>query len=109
VFDIGKARERVTIQSLTNTRDAVGQTSQQWANVAEVAAKVETLSANETYSARQVDSLATHRVVIRWRKDVHAERGRWRLQNRGTVYAIEGAVDPDSRRRVLVLTCYSVG
>jgi SPP1 family predicted phage head-tail adaptor len=96
------------IQSLTETRDAVGQTVQAWANVATVSAKVETMNASETYTARQVGSQATHRVVIRWRKDLGDARGKWRLQHRGTNYAIDGVPDPDSRRRVLIITCYSV-
>jgi SPP1 family predicted phage head-tail adaptor len=78
-LDIGRMRERVTIQSPSEVRGRSGQTTLQWSNLATVWASVEGLSSRDIMQAQQANVMATHRVRIRHRDDVtHTHRIIWR-------------------------------
>jgi SPP1 family predicted phage head-tail adaptor len=78
-LDIGKMRERVTIQSPSEVRGRSGQTTLQWSNLATVWASVEGLSSRDIMQAQQANVMATHRIRIRHRDDVtHTHRIIWR-------------------------------
>jgi SPP1 family predicted phage head-tail adaptor len=78
-LDIGKMRERVTIQSPSEVRGRSGQTTLQWSNLATVWASVEGLSSRDIMQAQQANVMATHRIRIRHRDDVtHTHRIVWR-------------------------------
>jgi SPP1 family predicted phage head-tail adaptor len=78
-LDIGKMRERVTIQSPSEVRGRSGQTTLEWSNTATVWASVEGLSSRDILQAQQANVVATHRIRIRHRDDVaHTHRLVWR-------------------------------
>jgi len=78
-LDIGKMRERVTIQSPSEVRGRSGQTTLEWSNLATVWASVEGLSSRDIMQAQQANVMATHRIRIRHRDDVtHTHRIVWR-------------------------------
>lgn len=78
-LDIGKMRERVTIQSPSEVRGRSGQTTLQWSTLATVWASVEGLSSRDIMQAQQANVMATHRIRIRHRDDVtHTHRIVWR-------------------------------
>jgi SPP1 family predicted phage head-tail adaptor len=106
---VGQLSERVTIQRPIETLDGVGQAQQSWVTVATVPASLETPNADELYAARQVGLSVTHRVVIRYRTDVLASAGKWRVLWREQEFGIAGVRDSQgSRRRFLELTCTAV-
>jgi SPP1 family predicted phage head-tail adaptor len=77
--NIGKMRERVTIQSPTEVRGRSGQTTLEWNAAATVWASVEGLSSRDIMQAQQANVIATHRIRIRYRDDVtHTHRIVWR-------------------------------
>jgi SPP1 family predicted phage head-tail adaptor len=78
-LDIGKMRERVTIQSPSEVRGRSGQTTLEWSNLVAVWASVEGLSSRDIMQAQQANVMATHRIRIRHRDDVtHTHRIVWR-------------------------------
>jgi SPP1 family predicted phage head-tail adaptor len=79
-LDIGRMRERVTIQSPTEVRGRSGQTTLNWdTTLATVWASVEGLSSRDILQAQQANVIATHRIRIRHRDDVtHTHRIVWR-------------------------------
>jgi SPP1 family predicted phage head-tail adaptor len=79
ILDIGKMRERVTIQSPSEVRGRAGQTTLEWSDTATVWASVEGLSSRDILQAQQANVIATHRIRIRHRDDVtHTHRLVWR-------------------------------
>jgi len=79
ILDIGKMRERVTIQSPSEVRGRSGQTTLEWSDTATVWASVEGLSSRDILQAQQANVIATHRIRIRHRDDVtHTHRLVWR-------------------------------
>jgi SPP1 family predicted phage head-tail adaptor len=78
-LDIGKMRERVTIQSPSEVRGRSGETKLEWSAAATVWASVEGLSSRDILQAQQANVVATHRIRIRHRDDVtHTHRLVWR-------------------------------
>jgi SPP1 family predicted phage head-tail adaptor len=78
-LDIGKMRERVTIQSPSEVRGRSGETKLEWSASATVWASVEGLSSRDILQAQQANVIATHRIRIRHRDDVtHTHRIVWR-------------------------------
>jgi SPP1 family predicted phage head-tail adaptor len=79
ILDIGKMRERMTIQSPSEVRGRSGQTTLEWSDTATVWASVEGLSSRDILQAQQANVIATHRIRIRHRDDVtHTHRLVWR-------------------------------
>jgi SPP1 family predicted phage head-tail adaptor len=65
-IDPGRLRERVTIQRATETRNAIGETTQAWATYAERWASVDGISAREFLTSGQQQTEITHRVRMRY-------------------------------------------
>lgn len=64
--------QRVTLQTATVTRDAVGGPVETWADTATVWAAVRPLSARQVAQAQQVSADVRKAVTIRWRSGVTA-------------------------------------
>lgn len=79
-LDIGKMRERVTIQSPREVRSRSGETTLNWGTtLATVWASVDGLSSRDIMQAQQANVVATHRIRIRKRDDVlHTHRVVWK-------------------------------
>ena len=76
VIDPGELTERVTLQSRSVAKDAYGQDTITWTDVATVWARVRAVSGREFFAAAQVQQEQSVKVVIRRRADVAAT---WRL------------------------------
>lgn len=101
----GRLRNLITIQQRTLTQDSLGGSVETWSTLAaSVPADVRMVGQGERYvaSADQEVALVTHRVRLRYRSDVTPLN---RIIYGSRVLDIESAVDPDGRRRTLVLTC----
>lgn len=91
-MDAGRLRHRVTIQSVTETRDTTtGAIATSWADVATVWAAIEPLSGREFIAAQGAQAEIVARILIRYRDDVVAKM---RVVSGSRVYNIR-AVLPD--------------
>jgi SPP1 family predicted phage head-tail adaptor len=88
-IDPGHLTERVTLQSRSVVKDAYGQDTITWTDVATVWARVRALSAREFFSAAQVQQEQTLKVMIRQRADVQPT---WRLLWQGRAHDITGVI-----------------
>lgn len=68
-LDAGEYDRRVTLQTPTNSRGAVGGNSATWATHAAVWAKVRALSGREVERAQSI-AINPRMVIVRWRGDV---------------------------------------
>jgi SPP1 family predicted phage head-tail adaptor len=99
-MNIGKMRERVTIQTPSEVRTPVGETTLTWGALATVWASVDGLSTRDILQAQQANLVATHRIRIRYRADVtHTQRIIWR----GRTMEIASVVERDNRTALEIL------
>lgn len=68
----GELDQRVTLQTATVTRDAVGGPAEAWADTVTVWAKVRPLTGKQIAQAQQVSADVSTAVTIRWRSGVTA-------------------------------------
>ena len=100
-----KARDldqKVTIQSLTETRDTFGGLIETWATFKTVWAKVEALRGREFFDAAQVQADLTHKVTIRYLAGVTAKM---RVLLGSRVLEINAVQESTERQRWLILMC----
>lgn len=91
-MDAGRLRHRVTIQSVTETRDtSSGAIALSWADVATVWAAIEPLSGREFLAAQGEQAEVVARILIRFRDDVVAKM---RVLHGSKIYNIRAAL-PD--------------
>lgn len=96
----GELRDKVGLLAQTNVNDPQWGPTPQWVEVATIWAGVTPLAASEKFQQDGVQSVVSHRVVIRWRTDLTSKH---RLRYRGRTLDIVGVHDPDGRRRELVV------
>jgi len=102
-MNIGSLSKRITLQSKTETRDALGGVVETWTTVATVWAKITTLRTTEAIVAMAGTGSAIHNVVVRFRSDV---TGAWRIKYRDKYWAIIGPpIDVNKDRRWLDIKC----
>lgn len=103
----GKLRERVTIQQEVVTRDSFGAEVNPWVDVATVWASVRPGSSGERFltAADQMQATITHTVRMRWRDGLGPKL---RLLWEGKLLGIQSVVDPDGRKRELVVLCLEI-
>lgn len=103
---IGSLRHRVTIESSSASRDAVGGEVLTWASVATVWAAVEPLAGREFLDARRLEAEVSTRIRIRYRAGlVPGMRVTWGDH----VYDILAVLERESRRREIDLMCREWG
>jgi SPP1 family predicted phage head-tail adaptor len=93
-------------RSRAASRDAVGQRTTTWTNVAQVYAKIEQLSGSEQFIAAQRQASSTHKVSIRYDSRLAEMDGSYRFMF-GTRPLILDAppVNQDERNILLECTC----
>jgi len=98
----GDLRERVTIQRVSSTRDAIGGLIETWSNLMTVYAKVAPMNAGEQYRRQQIQAKADWKVTVRYANSIApADRLVWRDRT----FQIKGITNPDMHRRFLDLAC----
>ena len=71
MIDVGKLRERVTIQNPTEAYSPSGETTITWEAVAtDIYASVEGMTSRDIVQAQQANVIASHKIRIRFRDDV---------------------------------------
>lgn len=105
---IGALRQRLTLQSLVETKDAYGQMVKSWATVATVYGEVRPLQGRELVNAAQIKADLTHLVTMRYidslepgKRTVPSER----ILFKGRTLNIIDVANVDERDRTLVLHC----
>jgi len=93
-LDLGKMRERVTVQQATERRNSLGETTLEWATYATRWASVQGVSSREALELGQVDVSVTHRVRMRY---VDGMTQNMRLLWRGRVLEIVSLLEYDNR------------
>ena len=66
MIDIGKMRERVTVEIASSSTNALGEAVLTWATSSSVWASVEGVAAREALAAGQQETNITHRVRLRY-------------------------------------------
>lgn len=97
----GDLDQRITLQIRSIVKDAYGQDTITWVDVATVWAQCQALRGREFFAAAQVQQEQTVKVRIRYRSDVTPT---WRLLWRGHPYDIT-AVIPVGRNDLLEIMC----
>lgn len=87
--DPGELTERVTLQSRSVAKDAYGQDTITWIDVATVWARVRAVSGREFFAAAQVQQEQTVKVLVRYRTDVQTT---WRMVWQTRAHDITGVV-----------------
>jgi len=103
----GHKRHQVTIQKVTVTQDSIGNETESWANFAVVNADVRDISGREYFAAKQTNVDASVKVTISYFPGIDANM-RILHQNR-ILGIVSPPIDPDGRRRDLVLMCSDRG
>jgi len=93
-LDIGRMRERVTVQQATERRNSLGETTLEWATYATRWASVQGVSSREALELGQVDISVTHRVRMRY---VDGMTHNMRLLWRGRLLEIVSLLEYDNR------------
>lgn len=95
-MDIGKLRERVTVQQASESRNALGETVLSWSTFATVWASVDGVSAREALTAGQNEVSITHKVQMRF---LAGMTQRMRLLWRGRILEIVSLLEHENRSR----------
>jgi SPP1 family predicted phage head-tail adaptor len=99
----GRLRERITLESATETQDAAGQPIRTWSTLESgIPAEVVAVSGGEVIRGRQVHADAKYMITVRYRTDVTTlERVSWN----SLTLPIVAVGDPYGDRRDLRIEC----
>lgn len=99
---LNELRNYISLEAPEYSNDGVGGSTVNWVKVADLWAKIEPLSVREVFSKHQAEGRITHRITIRYRKDVLPEM---RLKKGSRLYEIIGVMNELERNRWLQLEC----
>ncbi len=102
VVSIGDLRERIAVQRVSNTRDAIGGLTESWSEIASAYAKVEPASSGEQFRRSQIQASADWTVTTRYN---NAWKPADRIVWRSRTFEIVGLKNDDERRRFLQIAC----
>ena len=98
----GELRHRIIIQQPTLEQDEYGAEIPDWAQWRRAWAKIEPLSGREFEYGRSFAATVTHKMTIRYTADLLTT---YRILFRERLFQINGAIDPEERKREMVLFC----
>lgn len=93
-------RHRVIIQTSTQVSDGQGGFTEMWTDGGTVWASVETLKAYQRFQAMQLQTPATHKLVMRYRADVNSGI---RLKFGVRLFWVQEVINVEMRNRYLIL------
>lgn len=102
----GRLRQRLGLETASETPDGAGGATLSWSVVASLWAEVIPLKAGEREVGEGLADLVTHRIVIRHRSDVAAGD---RFTSGVRVFHIRGLTDPEEDGRYLTCLCEEEG
>lgn len=96
----GRLRNRIVIQTATQSRDQIGGFEKSWADTKSVWADVVPVSAKEYMQADQQKGQITHRIYIRHYNGLStSHRIKWNDRGTDRYFHIKGVIDMQSRER----------
>lgn len=102
----GQLNKKIEIHRAYVDRNARGEDVTRWRTAAQVWARVTQLSGDERVAAMQVHAEAKWEVELRWRSDLRTtDRIVYKTLHATHTLEIVSVVDPDERKRRLILTC----
>ena len=101
-MDIGRMRHRVILQSKTSTQDETGAAIETWATERTVWGDISPLNSREYWSAQQVQSDVTHRVILRYYSGLRTD---WRIKYGTRIFDIRSVINVDERDEQHILLC----
>lgn len=96
----GDLRHRVTIQSVSEAQNSIGEIIETWGTFATVWARVDPLSGRQLLAANQLDEPVSARLRMRYLAGV---TGKMRVVYSGTTYNIRGAPMVDAMKSEIEL------
>jgi len=93
-------RHQVTIQTVSRTEDGQGGFTETWTNGESVWASIETLKAYQRFQAMQMQTPMTHKLVVRYRRDLSTLN---RLLFGDRVFTVKEVINVDMKNRFLEL------
>lgn len=99
----GLLRNRVTIQTPTETDDGQGGITVVWSGVLDTYAEIQPLTSRERLQTGQLDGGVTHKVTMRYNPTVNAKSRI--LFGARILYPIGSPINLDERNREITLTC----
>jgi SPP1 family predicted phage head-tail adaptor len=105
-MNIGGKNKRVDIEAPTLTPDGMGGHTVSFTTIASsVAASIWPVSANEIIASNAPAMVTTHRIRMRFRKDI---KSNWRLRYHNTYFNITAIIDINMANRELEILCKAV-
>lgn len=102
----GDLRHRVTFQSRSMAADTYGAQSPVWTDVATVWSDISPLFGRELQAAQQINVEISHSITIRFQQQFAGPKAvaAMRIVYGDRIFNIHASIDPDERRKSLVLT-----
>jgi len=94
MLNAGKLNRRITLQSKTVTRDAMGGESITWTTQATIWAQVSALSGRALIAAQQAQSEVTARITVR-QLAAAGIADDWRIQHGADIYTLHAIIPSD--------------
>ena len=101
-FNIANLRYKVQLQSPTRTSDGAGGYTESFGTIANLFADIRPQNALETYRQGQVIEKVTHKVFIRFRRDIDTN---YKILYGTRSFTIKGIKNMNERDRFLELLC----
>ena len=101
----GQMRERVDIQTLTDTQDAQGGRSETWTVFRTVWAAIRPLRGREFLAAQQEQARVTHEIKLRWFSGITPKM---RIMQGTREFRIDAVINVDERNQLMSLMCEEV-
>lgn len=99
----GELRHRITFQKLDkDARNDYGEPIEKWDNVVSVRAGIYPISGREFYAAETVNSEVTHKINIRYSKDLNPNM---RIKFSGRFFSIISIISFQEKNIILQLLC----
>ncbi len=101
----GRLRDRISVERRVNSLNDFSESKGVWTVLADLWAAVEPLGGREFFSAQQVQSDITTRIVCRYASALSDVSAADRIRHGSVVYDIRSVIDVDSRHRELQFMC----
>jgi SPP1 family predicted phage head-tail adaptor len=102
---IGGKNKRVVLQNITRIPDGMGGSNDVWNTVDTVWASIWPISATEIIASNASSMVSTHRIRMRYRKDIKAN---WRVKYHNTYFNVVSILDLNMAHRELEILAKAV-
>lgn len=103
----GRLNNLVKIQKRTGAKDAYGQETERWTDIAEVWANIKPISGREQMRFGTLGTTLTHTVATHYRNDLDLpmQAGAWRIQYGSRMLNINSCFSLDEAHQWLIFNC----